>query len=309
MTIAHSGGRSLRVATRSSPLALWQAHHVAGLLGLDIEIVKVETKGDQRRDVAIEEIRGQGVFVKEVQAAVLDGRADIAVHSAKDLMAQPTPGLVIAAVPERGDVRDALVGNSVQNLAPGASVATGSVRRRVQLAEMRPDLTFSGLRGNIDTRIAKASEYDAVIIAYTSVLRLQREVDNLHVLEPDVMLPQVGQGALAVECREDDDQTRELLSSIEHADSRRAVDAERSFLAALGGGCDQPVACYAVIEGDLVFMRAMIASLDGHSILRTRGSAFDGVALGRNLVQRLLIDSGGAALFDGAGAANPDRAL
>src|SRR3954468_21229693 len=185
-------GRRLRAATRGSALARWQTDHVAGLLGDDVDVVVVETTGDRRTDVAIHEMGGQGVFVKEVQAAVLDGRADIAVHSAKDLPSVPVDGLTIAAIPQRGDPRDALVGSTLRDLAPGATVATGSVRRRVQLADLRTDLTFDGLRGNIDTRLAKASQYGAVVMAFAALQRLGFEARATEVLAPSVMVPQVG---------------------------------------------------------------------------------------------------------------------
>src|SRR5688500_4673500 len=190
----------VRVATRGSPLARWQADHVAMLLGEDAALVVVETTGDRRQDVPIWEMGGQGVFVKEVQAAVLDGRADVAVHSAKDLPSQPTPGLMIAAVPEREDPRDALVGASLAGLRAGGRVATGSVRRRAQLAGLRPDLTFQGLRGNVGTRVERAGVggIDAVVVAYAGLIRLGLADRAAEVLSPALMLPQVAQGALAV---------------------------------------------------------------------------------------------------------------
>src|SRR3954454_24670057 len=194
-------GRRLRAATRGSALARWQTDHVAGLLGADVDVVVVETTGDRRTDVAIHEMGGQGVFVKEVQAAVLDGRADIAVHSAKDLPSAPAPGLVLAAVPERDDARDALVGMGLAQLGPGARVATWSVRRRAQLAWMRPDLTFVGLRGNIGTRLERAGTagIDAVVVAFAALQRLGWADRATEVLSPSTVLPQVAQGALAIE--------------------------------------------------------------------------------------------------------------
>src|SRR4051812_6605646 len=199
-------GRRLRAATRGSTLARWQTDHVAGLLGgdKDVDVVVVETTGDRRTDVAIHEMGGKGVFVKEVQAAVLDGRADIAVHSAKDLPSVAVDGLVIAAVPRRGDVRDALVGATLDGLRHGGHVATGSVRRRAQLASLRPDLIFSELRGNIATRLEKASDFDAIVVAAVALERLGLADRIAEVLTPELMLPQVGQGALAIEARVDD---------------------------------------------------------------------------------------------------------
>lgn len=287
----------LRAATRGSKLAIWQTRHVAALLGVEVEPLVIETEGDKDRTKPIEAMSGRGVFVKEVQAAVLDGRADFAVHSAKDLTSTTVDGLVLACVPERGDPRDALVGCSLEELPSGALVATGSVRRRAQLASLRPDVTFAGLRGNVDTRLAKASDFTAIVSAYAPLIRLNRLDVDAHPLDPSIFLPQVGQGALAVECRSDDEQTFSLLQSIEHGDSRRAVDAERSYLATLGGGCDVPVGAYAVIDEDQVFMQCLMASLDGRIMLRRRGTSVDGVALGRQLALQLLEHDGGAELI------------
>ena len=290
--------RRLRLATRGSALALWQANHVAALLGDDeCELVVVETTGDKRRDVPIWQVGGTGVFVKEVQAAVLDGRADLAVHSAKDLPSAEAPGLTIAAVPERADPRDCLVGSTLAELPPGALVATGSVRRRVQLVAARPDLTFTGLRGNIDTRLAKSKDFNAIVMACAALHRLQRSDAIAAVLEPEVMLPQVAQGALAVECRSDDEETRERLSTIEHPPSRLAVDTERAFLAELGGGCDLPVGAYATVDGSTIDLEAMIASLDGHVVLRATASGGVPHSLGAQLAEQLLEGSGARAML------------
>jgi len=242
------------VATRGSALARWQAEHVVGLLraadpSVDAELVVVETTGDRRLDVPLHQLGGQGVFVKEVQVAVLDGRADVAVHSAKDLPATPTDGLVLAAVPERGDPRDALVGAALDALAPGAVVATGSVRRQAQLARLRPDLGFVDLRGNIHTRLGKVPPGGAVVVAMAALRRLGLEAEAAEALPVDVMVPQVGQGALAVECRADDAATSERLRAVEHAASRLAVDVERAFLAELGEGCDLPVGAHVRPQG------------------------------------------------------------
>jgi hydroxymethylbilane synthase len=293
---------TVRVATRGSPLARWQAEHVASLLGEDAELVVVETAGDRNTDVPIWEMGGRGVFVKEVQAAVLDGRADVAVHSAKDLQSLPTPGLVIAAVPRRGDPRDALVGCRLDDLPTGAEVATGSVRRRAQLAAYRPDLTFANLRGNMATRLAKAKDHAAVVVAYAALSRLG-EADRVDdILDPTVMLPQVAQGALAVECREDDHTTRTRLAAIEHGPSRLAVDAERAYLAELGGGCDLPVGALAIAEGaGRVTLTALLASLDGRIVLRHTATDRDPVSLGRAVARHLLDESGGTALLETLG--------
>jgi hydroxymethylbilane synthase len=289
--------RPLRAATRGSRLALWQTQHVAELLGVPVEPVIIETRGDKDRTIPIEAISGQGVFVKEVQNAVLAGDADFAVHSAKDLTSTTADGLVLASVPERGDVRDAMIGCALDDLPSGALVATGSVRRRAQLASLRPDLTFAGLRGNVDTRLEKAKNYTAIVSAYAPLLRLGRLDVAAFPMDPGVFLPQVGQGALAVECRAEDEETLSLLAKIQHEPSRRAVDAERSFLATLGGGCDVPVGAYAVIEGDNVFLRCLMASMDGRIVLRRRGWADDGIALGRELATQLMEKDGGGPLL------------
>jgi hydroxymethylbilane synthase len=299
----------IRAATRGSALARWQTDHVASLLrsadpDLEVEVVVVETMGDRRQDVPIWEIGGKGVFAKEVQAAVLDGRADIAVHSAKDLPSGSPPGLVIGAVPERGDARDVLVGSTLDGLRPGATVATGSARRRAQLAFTRPDLTFAELRGNIDTRLAKAAGFGAIVMALAPLERLGLLDHVGEVLDPALMLPQVGQGTLAIECRAGDDAAdvglRRRLAATEHATSRVALDAERGFLAELGGDCDLPAGAHATVAEAQVRVEGMVASLDGHTLVRhaIQGPVGDADALGRRVARFLLDEAGGSALLD-----------
>ena len=242
--------RTLRAATRRSPLARWQAERVRTLMeaahpGLTVELVGLETEGDQRLDVPISAIGGKGVFAKEVQQAVIDGRADFAVHSAKDLPAVTVAGLALAAVPERGDPRDALAGASLDQLAPGATVATGSQRRRVQLARLRPDLQFVELRGNMATRLSKIPEGGAIVAAAVALERLGLGDRIAERFDVDQLVPQVGQGALAIECRADDADTQALLAVIEHGPTRRKIDAERAFLVELGGDCDLPAGAHA----------------------------------------------------------------
>ncbi len=293
----------IRAATRGSPLAIWQTEHVAELLraadpDVKVEVVVVETHADRHLEIPISEMGGKGVFVKEVQAAVLDGRADIAVHSAKDLPSTTHEDLDLAAFPERGDPRDALVGATFEELRPGATVATGSIRRRAQLAHARPGLVFSSLRGNMATRLAKSAEFDAILVAVAALQRLGLTDHVAEVLEPEVMLPQVGQGALAVECRADAYEVLDLLHRIDHTDTRRLVEAERAFLAELGGDCNMPAGAHAVAVGDeVVRVDAMIASFDGYTVLRERVEARDGVAAARSAARRLLDDRGGAALL------------
>lgn len=294
----------LRIATRGSELALWQARHVAALLtaahpGLDVEEVVVRTTGDRRLDVPIWELGGKGVFVAEVRTAVLDGRADVAVHSAKDLPAVPLEGLRLAAVPERADARDALVGSTLEGLSPGALVATGSVRRRAQLAWCRPDLRFCGVRGNIATRLERVGVdgINAVVVAAAALDRLGLAERAAQILDPSVVLPQVGQGALAVECREADEAVAVMLAAIEHLPSRRAVDAERGFLAELGGDCDLPAGAYALVGDGTVEVTGLLASPDGHVVLRHVANGSDPAACGRGVARHLLDVGGGAALL------------
>ena len=292
----------VRIATRGSPLARWQAERVGALLGaddplIDVELVIVETLGDRTRDRPIHELGGQGVFVKEVQSAVLEGHADVAVHSAKDLPSTPAPGLVIAAVPERGDARDALVGRALAELGQGATVATGSVRRRAQLAHLRPDLEFVELRGNIQTRLSKVPPDGALVMAVAALDRLGLDRRIAQALDPSVMLPQVAQGALAVECRDDDLPTRELLRRIEHRPSRLAVDGERAFLAALGGGCDLPVGAYVVAVDGGWRCEGLIADLDGATVLRHVEVGREPATLGAEVARVLVEDRGGSALL------------
>ena len=294
----------LRAATRGSPLARWQAETIAALLQeqdpeVEVELVVVETQGDRRLDVPIWELGGKGVFAKEVQAAVLEGRADLAVHSAKDLPSGTVDGLVLAAVPERGDPRDALVGSTLAELARGAEVATGSLRRQAQLAAVRPDLRVVGLRGNMATRIAKAADHDAVVVAATALDRLGLEAQIAERLPIDVVLPQVGQAALAVECRFDDTALRARLAAVEHEPTRRCVDAERSFLAALGGDCSLPAAAYAVVLPDgALSIEGRILSVDGATVLR-HVVVGQTDAVGTELARVLLEDQGGRALLQG----------
>lgn len=290
---------ALRAATRGSPLARWQTDHVAGLLAEAgavaaaeaVEAVVVSTVGDRRAEAPIGSMGGKGVFAVEVQAAVLDGRADIAVHSAKDLPARTPDGLVLAAVPARGDPRDALVGCALADLPLSARVATGSARRRAQLAWLRPDLVFAELRGNIETRLAKAAGFDAVVMAAVALDRLGLAPGVVDVLDPSVMLPQVGQGALAVECRAGDSAVREALAAVEHRESRLAVEAERAFLLELGGDCTIPAGAYATVgAGGRIELTGLLASPDGRKVVRQRRSGDDPAALGRSVARLLLKD-------------------
>lgn len=292
---------TLRAATRGSALARWQSEHVASLLAAadadPIEQVIVSTLGDRDKTTPLHVIGGKGVFVKEVQAAVLDGRADFAVHSGKDLPAETPEGLVLVAIPERADARDALVGCRWDDLPSGAHVATGSVRRRSQMAWHRPDLRFSELRGNVPTRMEKAVDFDAIVVAAAAIDRLELSAPIIDRLDPSVMLPQVAQGALAIECRADDATTIERLQGIDHPETRRAVDAERAFLSELGGDCDLPAGAHAVLVGPEIELVGMLASLDGRILIRERRIGAEPEALGRAVARFLLDDAGGTDLL------------
>ena len=260
----------VRIATRSSSQARTQAEVVADeLRAADAscrpELVFVETLGDQRHDVPLHTIGGQGVFVKEVQRAVLDGRADLAVHSAKDLPSEQAHGLSIGAFTQRRDPRDALVGQTLDGLRIGATVATGSVRRRAQLRVLRPDIHFVELRGNIHTRLSKVPDRGAIVMAVAALHILGLTEQIAEAVDIDAMVPAVGQGCVAIECRDDDEATRAALAAIDHPATRRAVSTERAFLAELGSGCSLPVGAH-VTDGYLV---AFLADDVGRSVQTT----------------------------------------
>ncbi len=299
----------LRIATRASALAQWQTDHVAAALvaeanargeRLEVEKVIVETFADRRLDIPIDAMGGKGVFVKEIQAAVLDGRADLAVHSGKDLPAITPDGLVIAAVPQRADARDVLVGCTLASLPQGGRVASGSIRRRAQLAALRPDLVFEGLRGNIATRLERAREYDAIVMAAAAIDRLELDLSDrvVEVLGEDVMIPQVAQGAIVVECRDDLADALALTASIEHAESRVSVDAERAFLRELGGDCDLPAGAHAVVSAGRIRLESILAAVDGTVVLRdSREFDITDRFVAGAAAARALLDGGGVELL------------
>jgi len=269
----------LRIATRNSPLALWQAEHVADLLratrpDLEVVLVSTDTFGDRRPDLPIPELGGKGVFSKEIQQLVQEGEADLAVHSAKDLQALTPEDLTIAAVPERGDPRDAIVGCRLADLPRGATVATGSNRRSALLRDRRPDLEVVGLRGNIGTRLASVRNHDAIVMAATALDRLGLAPPVVERLDAASFVPQVGQGALAVEVRAADEGLRELVRAIDHRPTSLAVAAERAFLAELGGDCNLPAGAHAELVsadggGDPhIRIRGVLAAADGGHLQR-----------------------------------------
>ena len=274
--------RVLRLATRSSLQARTQSQVIADAIrahdgNVDVELVFVDTTGDQRADVPLHQIGGQGVFVKEVQQAVLDGRADAAVHSAKDLPSENVTGLTIAAFTERRSAQDALIGCALDELPLGATVATGSVRRRAQLSVLRPDLSFAELRGNIPTRLERIPEGGSIVMAVAALEVLGMTDRIAQVLDIELCVPMVGQGCVAVEARTDDMVVREVLGHLDHSATRRAVEAERAFLAELGAGCSLPVAAhldadgtfhaFMARDGEVVQLAGSIGSSDDHKVV------------------------------------------
>ena len=294
----------LRIATRGSPMALHQAGLVRDRLaavhpGLAAELITIRTTGDRVQTRLLSEIGGKGLFTKEIEEALLDGRADLAVHSLKDMETVLPPGLIITAVLPRDDPRDALVGRdgvTLARLPPGARIGTASLRRRAQLLRLRPDLGVAPIRGNVDTRLAKlaAGEIDALVVALCGLERLGKATVASEILPPDVMLPAVGQGALAVECRVADAPLRRLLAPLNDARSAACVAAERAMLAALDGSCRTPIAGLATTAGDRLTLGALLLTPDGAAERRGRidGAIADAAALGNELGLRLRRDAG-----------------
>jgi hydroxymethylbilane synthase len=287
----------LRIGTRGSPLALWQANHIADrlrpLVG-HVELIHVQTEGDRDQAASLAHIGGRGVFTKEIERALLDGRVDVAVHSLKDLPTQPVEGVVLAAVPARGATGDVLAAVHVSrfdDLPAGARVATGSLRRRAQLLHRRPDLQLADIRGNVETRLRKLRDdgYDALVLAQAGLERLGLTGHVTDVLDPAWMLPAVGQGALGLECRSDDSTTRQLLSRLDDPATRSAVEAERALLYHLGGGCQVPLGALARVDGERVTLRAAVLALDGSQRIagEESGPRGDGAAVGERLAVRL----------------------
>jgi hydroxymethylbilane synthase len=290
----------LRLGTRGSPLALWQARHVRDLLAQvvgprPVELVLIETTGDRVRDRPLGQIGGDGLFTREIQNAVLDGRADVAVHSLKDLPTLPAPDLVLAAVPPRGPVGDAFVSHRhtrFDDLPLGGVVATSSLRRRSQLLHRRPDLRVESVRGNVETRLRKLDEQglDAIILAEAGLRRLGLEAHITEILDPRWMLPAVGQGALGLECRADDLETRQLLVCVDDSPTHAPVLAERALLRGLGGGCLVPIGALAVVQGEQLQLRGCVLSSDGSRRVdgEISGSVGQAEELGRALAADLL---------------------
>jgi hydroxymethylbilane synthase len=278
----------VKIATRGSELALWQANLVASLLPMPTEITIVETEGDRSADRNLAEIGGQGVFVKDVQQQLLDRRARLAVHSAKDLPSAGIEGLEVGAWLSRADPRDVIVGSLLKDLPRGARVGTSSIRRAAQLLVLRPDVEIEGLRGNIRTRLAKGQRMDAIFVAAAALERLDLHPSVMEILDPEVMLPQVGQGVIAVECRSDDPETLELLASINDGDTQQEVLAERSFLRVFGTGCSLPIGGFARKEDNWLTLYGMVAMSDGTRVLRATQSGSEPIELGRSLAEKLI---------------------
>jgi hydroxymethylbilane synthase len=267
----------LRIATRKSPLAMWQAEHVADRLrvlypGLEVELVRMTTRGDRFLDSPLAKIGGKGLFVKELEQGLLDGRADIAVHSMKDVPMEFPPGLQLAVICEREDPHDAYVSNRyacLEELPPGAVVGSASLRRQCQLLARLPDLKVRTLRGNVNTRLAKldADKYDAIVLAVAGLHRLGLDDRIRQVLTPEESLPAIGQGALGIECREDDPAIADLIIPLEHAETRCTLTAERAFNGALKGGCQVPIAGYAELREGGIRLRGLVGKPDGTQII------------------------------------------
>jgi hydroxymethylbilane synthase len=299
----------LRLGTRKSPLALWQAEHVRDRLqalhpGLAVELVKITTEGDQILDRSLARVGGKGLFIKELEQALQDERIDLAVHSLKDVTVALPVGMHLAAILEREDPRDAFVSGRYARLAdlpPGSRVGTASLRRQCQLRATHPQLDIRTLRGNVNTRLAKldSGEFDAVILACAGLKRLGFETRIRARLEPAESLPAVGQGAVCIECRERDARTNALLAPLNHAATRICVSAERAMNAALEGGCQVPIGGYAVLEGETLYLRGLVGDPDGSQVIRgeIRGAPADAERLGAALAAELL-GRGARAILD-----------
>lgn len=290
----------IRIATRKSPLALWQALYVKRKLmefhpDLQVELVPMVTKGDVLLDTPLSKVGGKGLFVKELELAMLDGRADIAVHSMKDVPVEFPEGLGLVTICEREDPRDAFVSNDFANLdalPAGSIVGTSSLRRKCQLLELRPDLVIRDLRGNLGTRLGKldSGEFHAIILAVAGLKRLEMESRIRTELPPELCLPAVGQGAVGIECRLDDQQTRDLLAPLGHRETTLRILAERAMNTRLEGGCQVPIGSYAELEGDTLWLRALVGAPDGSQIVRgeRRGPSANAEQMGIELAEELL---------------------
>jgi len=299
--------RKISIGTRSSPLALFQAGHIKERIerlqpDLEVRLVKIKTTGDKITDVPLAKVGGKGLFVKEIEEALLDGRVDLAVHSMKDVPAVLPPGLHLAVIPEREDPRDALISRGVRfgELPQGSVVGTSSLRRQAQLRLLRPDLKIEPLRGNLDTRLRKleGGAFAAIILAAAGLRRLGLTDRITEYLDPEVSLPAIGQGALGLECRRDDGPINELLAPLDHPDTHWCVKAERAFLTRLEGGCQVPIAGYARLENDRLTLEGLVASVSGDRVVREglSGPVSEAESLGVRLAEELLTRGAGKIL-------------
>ncbi|AWV85212.1 hydroxymethylbilane synthase [Acinetobacter radioresistens] len=299
---------TLKIATRKSPLALWQAEHIRARLqelhpDLTVELVTFVTQGDKILDTPLAKIGGKGLFVKELEAALLDGRADLAVHSMKDVPMHLPAGLSLPVICEREDPCDAFVSNrfeGFEQLPKGATVGTSSLRRKTQILKARPDLNILDLRGNVGTRLSKldAGEYDAIILASAGLKRLGLSERIKHTLSPELSLPAVGQGALGLECRTDDQAILDLISPLQHEQTSICVRAERAFNSHLEGGCQVPIAAYATLENGQLQLEGRVGSVDGLILLSSQvsGQPEHAEQLGIELAENLLSQGAGELL-------------
>lgn len=301
---------TLTIATRGSRLALWQAEHIKSCLQaiapeLEIRLNVIKTKGDIILDVPLAKVGGKGLFVKEIEEALLNGEADLAVHSMKDVPMELPQGLLLGCVPPRENPTDCLLScqyDSVAALPQNACVGTSSLRRQAQLLAQRPDLRIESLRGNVDTRLRKLRDgvYDAIVLASAGLNRLELTAPCMHSLDPQVFLPAVGQGALGIECREDDYDLFALLAQLEDTPTRVCVEAERGFLAGLEGGCQVPIAGHArLLDDDTLCLEGLVAEVDGSRILRAQkqGHTSQARQWGLELASEIL-DQGGRAILE-----------
>lgn len=286
----------ITIATRESPLALWQAHFVEAELkrhhpGIEVKLLGMTSRGDQLLDKPLYKVGGKGLFVKELETALLDERADIAVHSMKDVPMELPPGLTLGVICEREDPRDALVGvTSFDDLPEGARLGTSSLRRSCQVMQRRPDLQIGFLRGNVNTRLAKldAGEFDAIILACAGLKRLGFDDRIGAAIDEDFLLPAGGQGAVGIEYRETDSRVAELLAPLAHEETSRRVIAERTVVRRLDGGCDVPIASFAVAEGDSLWLRARVGSPDGKTVIVSEARGSEPEALGLEVADALI---------------------
>ncbi len=291
---------TVRIATRKSRLAMWQAKNVADAIGrlyptLNVELLPMSTRGDETLDRSLAKIGGKSLFVKELEQALLSNEADLAVHSMKDVPAEMPDGLGILAIMRREDPRDALVSDQVDRisqLAHGATIGTSSLRRQCQLLHLRPDLDIQPLRGNVETRLKRVDEgqFHAIILAVAGLKRLELEHRITSRIEPGEMLPAVGQGAIGIQCRLDDAELIENLAALNHPDSKIRVDAERGFSRRLGGSCQSPIAGHAVLDGDILVLTGRVGLPDGSLIIEgsKQGARRDAESIGANLAEELL---------------------